>query len=84
MTLIVARAARQAAISANVSDWFESTNTNAEEPHTQPAMPEAAAKRQPHELDAVARSSACRKPVVSTRLPTCTSRVAIDQPTIRV
>ena len=59
MTLIVARAARQAAIKASVSDWFESTSTKAEEPHTQPAMPEAAAKRQPHELDAVARGE-CR------------------------
>ena len=45
--LIVARPARQAEISASVSDLSGPTSTNAAEPQTMPATPAAAASRQP-------------------------------------
>jgi hypothetical protein len=60
MMLNVARPARQAEISASVSDLSGPTSTNTAEPHTTPATPAAAASRQPQRADAVSRSIARR------------------------
>src|SRR5690606_11179848 len=79
MTLMVARPDRHAAINASVSDWSASTSTNADEPHTTPATPESAAKRQPQAPAALARVSAPRYQIVSASSATCTDSVTMDQ-----